>query len=807
MRNKTRISGRGYASSVRLIAEKDPLKLHPNPTNRLMSAPRRLLSIALITASLVGVSASPALALQGGGSDACATAQPISGPGQFAFDNSNATTGPEGQNEYLCYQFGSSAVDNDVWFEWTSDCTGIGVVSTCTLTSVDTKIAAYPGGSCPQVGSTGTALDCNDDFCGFQSEISFAIVNGNSYLIQVGTFPGAAGGQGQFEISYPQGCGGGGTGPAFNYGVVFSADYKGPLHGEQDANGIPIRESDMLASTNGGPTPGPQSAPEILLDGADLGLQAFGPCNDPQPGVPCQVELDAFSRGNDHPLTPEGLAGGSRIYFTVDEWARGIPQNPQQPSVSTEGSLGGKEASADVFKLVEGVLPGPVPPPGPSPDGPWGNIAVIDGDGARSASGYKYPGYGLKEPNAASQGPVNDGSNSDSMNLYRPDSSEVDPVTINNPAFFSLDGNLFDPLEGIFGSNSAAANGQFSPGDILISTGVGGVVSSYARATDLGLDQDPFNEFKDDIDALILWDNGDGVYQRSTFPYEWIEGQTDMLLFSVRRGSPIIGTPDSIFGIPICEGDLLIPPVGEGLSLTGGAGAPGIFVSAESMGLRGGRDGKSAGDDLGGADTSEDPIIDCNGNGAEDAEDISNGTSDDFNANGVPDECEEFVQFCSGQDLPSALGCQCPCGNCDTASGDLAGCGNGNNSTWDAGASLIGSGSSSVSATGGDMFKLEGSALIPSQPGLYFQGNNAVNGGSGNQFGDGLRCAGGSVIRLQVKVADSAGRSQTTEDLVLKGGVVSGDLRRYQLWYRDPVTSPCGAKFNLTNGVQVLFGP
>ena len=239
----------------------------------------------------------------------------------------------------------------------------------------------------------------------------------------------------------------------------------------------------------------------------------------------------------------------------------------------------------------------------------------------------------------------------------------------------------------------------------------------------------------------------------------------------------------------------------------GGGNAPGIFVAAESMGLRGGRDGKSAGDDLGGADTSEDPIIDCNENGSEDAEDISNGTSDDFNANGVPDECEEFVQFCSGQDLPSALGCQCPCGNCDTVSGDLAGCGNGNNSSWNAGASLIGTGTTSVTATGADMFMLEGNSLVPGQPGLYFQGNNAVNSGQGNQFGDGLRCAGGSVIRLQVRTADSAGRSETTADLILKGGVVSGDLRRYQLWYRDPATSPCGALFNLTNGVQVLFTP
>ncbi len=42
-------------------------------------------------------------------------------------------------------------------------------------------------------------------------------------------------------------------------------------------------------------------------------------------------------------------------------------------------------------------------------------------------------------------------------------------------------------------------------------------------------------------------------------------------------------------------------------------------------------------------DVRQDPIIDCNENGREDAADISSGTSDDFNENGIPDECEDGV--------------------------------------------------------------------------------------------------------------------------------------------------------------------
>jgi hypothetical protein len=60
---------------------------------------------------------------------------------------------------------------------------------------------------------------------------------------------------------------------------------------------------------------------------------------------------------------------------------------------------------------------------------------------------------------------------------------------------------------------------------------------------------------------------------------------------------------------------------------------------------------------------------------------------------------------------------------------------------------------------------------------------------------------------LQVRAADTLGVSETNADLIAKGGVASGDVKYYQLWYRDPATSLCGNLFNLTNGVKVTFGP
>ena len=149
------------------------------------------------------------------------------------------------------------------------------------------------------------------------------------------------------------------------------------------------------------------------------------------------------------------------------------------------------------------------------------------------------------------------------------------------------------------------------------------------------------------------------------------------------------------------------------------------------------------------------------------------------------------VAFCTGTSAP------CPCGNNSTNGG---GCANGTGE----GNVLSASGSASVSAAD---LELSSANAIPSQPGLYFQGNNAINGGVGNVFGDGLRCAGGAVVRLQVRFSNGAGSSSTSIDIGAKGGVVAGDVKRYQHWARDPNTSPCGSQFNLSNGIEITWAP
>ncbi len=148
--------------------------------------------------------------------------------------------------------------------------------------------------------------------------------------------------------------------------------------------------------------------------------------------------------------------------------------------------------------------------------------------------------------------------------------------------------------------------------------------------------------------------------------------------------------------------------------------------------------------------------------------------------------------FCNGD----GSGALCPCGNQNDGSTGISGCAN---SAGAGGGKLGYTGSNSIGAA--DLV-LTGSGLTPGQPGLYLQGLNAINGGLGNPFGDGLRCVGGGIVRLQVRTANASGLSNTTINVSSVGGVNPGDLRRYQLWYRDPV-GPCGGGFNFTNGLEI----
>lgn len=149
--------------------------------------------------------------------------------------------------------------------------------------------------------------------------------------------------------------------------------------------------------------------------------------------------------------------------------------------------------------------------------------------------------------------------------------------------------------------------------------------------------------------------------------------------------------------------------------------------------------------------------------------------------------------YCFGD----GTGAICPCGN-------FAGAGEGCLNSSGRGALLTAVGSTSVSS---DDLVMGASGLIPGQPALLFSAANAINSGNGIPFGDGLRCAGGGIKRLGVRVPDAQGQTSWGPALSGAGGWVAGDVRRFQAWYRDPSGSPCGSGFNLSNGVEISFQP
>ncbi len=128
--------------------------------------------------------------------DSCDNAIDVTN-GTLAFSNIGATTdGLEHPGQ--CLFFGYSDIGSDVWFRYTSTCTGNLTVNLCN-SSFDTKVAVY--GNCGRCPIESNPIACNDDFCSQQSYIpAVPVVQGNCYMIRVGGYQGAQG-QGVLSLS------------------------------------------------------------------------------------------------------------------------------------------------------------------------------------------------------------------------------------------------------------------------------------------------------------------------------------------------------------------------------------------------------------------------------------------------------------------------------------------------------------------------------------------------------------------------------------------------------------------------------
>lgn len=150
------------------------------------------------------------------------------------------------------------------------------------------------------------------------------------------------------------------------------------------------------------------------------------------------------------------------------------------------------------------------------------------------------------------------------------------------------------------------------------------------------------------------------------------------------------------------------------------------------------------------------------------------------------------------EDPPGASFCDCSgTSACNNSDGPGAGCANSTGS----GAILSASGSTSATT---DDISFDGILMPSNKPALLFVGTGQVNGGAGAVFGDGVRCAGGQITRLAVKITD-AGGSANWGPGQNAGHWSAGDTRYFQIWFRDPSNGPCGSGFNVSNGYAVTF--
>ncbi len=508
----------------------------------------------------------------------------------------------------------------------------------------------------------------------------------------------------------------------------FSIDVNGHTTGAANSfSGTPIMGGDILvpATADRRPAMGPLPTPGTHIPEAAMGLGLTANIN----------EVDALSYGKDMRLDDGTKMDLGRVWFSVDDWTFGIPGLGIAPAVQSEYPYG--DSTADVY-VNQGIAATFPVPPVITP-----HRAFVDGDGLASGSGFAYVGSGLIEPAGAAAR-----DNLDAVDFQ----TQLEGFP-ENGVYYSLDSYMVHPVTGNYSVGSAPAN-YFVGGDILVTNSPTSGPALYAAAAQLGLDIVGGPD-SDDVDALVLAENGDGLYTPSRVLFDWQNGSCDMLFFSVRRGSAVIGQPDSIFGLPIEPGDILTTPLHQ--QFGGLSPFPGIVVAAESLGLA----------------TMRTPT------GA--------NIPDDLNAADILEHRPTLFEttFC-------VCDTSAPCGNTDPTWG----CSNSTGS----GASLVASGDSSVSGN----LSLTASNMPTSQFGVGIIAPSTMV----MPFRDGKLCLTGGIVRLGIRGTGGAGSFTFSNTVALAAArgvaIAPGDTWYFQAWYRDSA-GPCSYGSNLTNGVEVLF--
>jgi len=716
-----------------------------------------------------------------GGSDNCFSPDLLVGTGLFPFDNTAATTGTQGQSESACLLFGNTAILSDVWFRWTATFNGLARISTCGVgNGIDTKVAVYNGAGCP----SGPALGCSDDACAtFESTVDVTVTLGQSYVIQLGLYPGnnppAVPGTGQLSIT--------------------------PLSPPPEDNcatpvvitGVGTFPFNNTTATTG--TQGQNEAACNLFGNTTVRADVWYRWTAPFTGT-ARVETCNVGTGIDTKIAVYAGAGcpSSAALACSDD-----------ACATFESTVIFPVTTGQQYTIQIGLYPGGNPPATPGA----GFFAVsqfvgIPNDectGALPISGAGPHGYDTTSATTGSTGQTNTRCfifNTSAVSFdvwYSWTAASTGWVAVNTCAGGQHDLRIAvyqgggcptgEPLScdddgcGILSGSALAAFFATAGQQYMFQIG------SYQTVpgTTGFFTVDPFTPAAgDDCAAPIVvsgsgpfaWDNTSGTTgfvgqnealcanELVTYDlwYRWNSTCTGAVTVSLCNQTGF-DTKVAVYSGSAC-------PAGSSLACNddgcGGVGPSDVTFNAVA---------------------GQDYVIQI---GMWPGEVPGSGTFT------ITPSCAPAVgtPFCFGDGTATA----CPCGNAGAAGNGCA------SSVFASGANLSATGGPSISA---DTVVLHGTSM-PNSSALYFQGMTQQSGGLGVTFGDGLRCAGGSVVRLGTKF-NAGGASQYpvgADPLIsVRGLVTVPGTRTYQCWYRNAAAFCTASTFNLSNGLQLVWQP
>jgi hypothetical protein len=612
-----------------------------------------------------------------GGADDCANAEMISGTGAFAVNTTTASTST--QQSGVCPN-----ANRDVWFSWTAPMGGIATMSLCGATFTDTILAIYTGAGCP----TGTNfLACDDNTCGLQTQVSFPVVSGNIYALQVGTFGLNQPFDGTFTLNVvqaptPDTCFMPatitGAGPhSFDNSVATtgterqsnaSCQFSGQT---AIANDVWYRWTAPLTATYSLNTCGQTSMDSkiAVYYGADCPPASPIACNDDACGLQTNVCFDTTAGHNYTIQLGNSVNGapGSGTFTLVPATITGpcghFDDGTSELSVGLP--LGGAVGWFNAFGA--GV--------------PSTTVSVI-----RTAFGTPmFPGIAPPAGTPFQVAIWDDPSDTGTLTGATLVAGSVTSATV---AAGAIDTNVFQAV-------------QIPPTTVSGIFFVGVVMTHAAGQFPAALDRTPGGS-PCDVSAGGSWAAGDTT------------GVFDMVNLAANNRPP---------------------------QTTAGIGLPGNWLLRVN--------------------------------------------------------CGAGMAYCFGD----GTGTPCPCGNNGAPRHGCA------NSIHPTGGLLAGDGTPWLA---NDTVVLRGSRM-PNDAALYFQGTAQTAGGTGTLFGDGLRCAAGTMIRLGVKTNVGGVSSYPTagDPPISVAGLIpaAGGTRTYQAWYRNAAAFCTPLGYNLTNGYQLVWFP